>query len=180
MSEPKKSMSTNAVVFGLLTGFTLILLSVVLFITNKSQSGLQYFGYLILGAGIVIGTMNFRDKYSEGYITYGRSLGMGVLISVFAGILLGIFTYIYIKYLNTGLVEDVIIKARQQWEAQHMTEEQMTVAEKYTRMFLTPAMILILTLVGYVFVGTIISLIASAFIKKDRPPFENVIDQKPA
>ncbi len=60
-----------------------------------------------------------------------------------------------------------------------MTEEQITVAEKYARMMFAPIPMFLLTLVGYMFMGTIITLLCSIFIKKERPPFDNITDQPP-
>ena len=177
MEQKKKSLAPNALVFGLITGFTLIILTAVLFMTTSYGNPLQYLGYLILVAGILIGTLNYRDKISDGYLSYGQSVGSGVLISVFAGTLLGLFLFVYIKYFNADFIETIMAKMQLEWEKKGMTEDQIQMAEKMTRRFMTPASMVIFSIIGYAFWGTIISLITSIFTKKDRPPFDNIVDR---
>ncbi len=116
MEQKKQSKLSNSVIFGLLSGFTLIIFSVVLFITGKYGSGVQYFGYLFLAAGIVVGTLNYRDKINGGYIDFGGSVGSGVLISLFTSILLAIFVPIYMKYFNPGFVDEMMAKIQEEWK----------------------------------------------------------------
>jgi hypothetical protein len=58
-----------------------------------------------------------------------------------------------------------------------MTEEQIAMGEKYARMFMTAPMMMIFSVIGQTFWGTLISLITSIFLRKDPPPFDNTIDQ---
>jgi hypothetical protein len=77
---------------------------------------------------------------------------------------------IYFKYINTGIVDDMMLKLQVEWGNKGMKEEQIAMAEKYARMMFTPAAMFILSIVGNVFSGTIIALFSSVFTKKD-PPF---------
>jgi lysylphosphatidylglycerol synthetase-like protein (DUF2156 family) len=179
MIENKSNFWKNSLIFGCLVGITLITMSVVLVLTGKFSSRLQYAGYLILVAGIAVGTLNFRDKYSGGFLTYGRSLASGVLISATAGFLLGIFSFIYAKYVNPGFIEEIMQQVQIEWERQGMSEDQMRIAEKATRWLMQPGMLIFMTLLGYSFWGTILSLIVSAFVKRDPPPFNTPTDLTP-
>ena len=176
MDDIKSNLPKNSLIFGSLIGITLITMSVVLVLTGKYSSRLQYTGYLILVAGIAVGTLNFRDKYNGGFLSYGKSLASGVLISATAGFLLGIFSFIYVKYVNPGFVEEIMQQVQLQWESQGMTDDEMRTAEKVTRWFMQPGMLIIMTLLGYCFWGTILSLIVSAFVKRDPPPFNTPTD----
>jgi hypothetical protein len=169
MESPKQSKFVSSLLFGLLTGFVLVILSVLLFATNQYNGGLKYLSYPILALGIVLGTLSYRNKSLEGYISYGKSMGFGVLISLFAGLVSGIFVMIYFKFINTGIVDDMMQKLGEEWANKGMKEEQIAVAEKYARMMFTPTAMLIISVISNVFLGTIISLISSIFIKKDRP-----------
>jgi hypothetical protein len=176
--KKKQSLAGNALIFGALTGITLILLSSFLAMSNNMDSGIRYLGYLLLAAGIVVGTLNYRDKSRDGYLGYGGCMGTGVLISVFAGVLAGIYIFVYMKYINTGLVDQMMEKVHAEWEKKGMTSEQMEVAETWTRRFMNPPIMTVFTVIGYAFVGSLLSLISSAFIQKYRPPFEgDILDQ---
>jgi hypothetical protein len=176
MDESKSSLPKNSLIFGSLIGITLITMSVVLVLTGKYSSRLQYAGYLILVAGIAVGTLNFRDKYCGGFLSYGKSLASGVLISATAGLLLGVFSFIYARYVNPGFIEEVMQQVQLEWERQGMSDDQMRTAEKITRWFMQPGMLVFMTLLGYSFWGTILSLLVSAFVKRDPPPFDTPTD----
>jgi hypothetical protein len=105
-------------------------------------------------------------------------VGSGVLISLFSGVVLGIFMYVYIKYINPGFLDMAMARSHEQMEAKGtMTEEQIAMGEKYARMFMTAPMMMIFSVIGQTFWGTLISLITSIFLRKDPPPFDNTIDQ---
>ncbi len=46
----------------------------------------------------------FRKEYNDNMITYGRALGFGVLTALLIGIILGVYTIIYIQYINTDFI----------------------------------------------------------------------------
>ncbi|MFI5149191.1 MAG: DUF4199 domain-containing protein [Bacteroidia bacterium] len=175
--EKKQTLMGNALIFGALTGVTLIILSGVLNLTNNPESKARYLGYLLLGAGIVIGTLNYRDKSRGGYLSYGPCMGTGVLISVFAGVLASIYVFVYMSYINPNLVEEMLDKMRAQWETQGLNSDQIATAEKWSRRFMTPGVMTAFTVLGYAIIGTLISLVSSAFIRKDPPLFSDTLDQ---
>ena len=61
---------------------------------------------------------------------------------------------------------------------QNMTEEQIDIGMKYTKMLLTPIIMSVAVIIWNTIVGFIFSLITSLVIKKENPnqSFENVID----
>jgi hypothetical protein len=175
--EKKQSLLANALIFGALTGVTLIILSGILNMTNNAESPARYLGLLLLAAGIVIGTLNYRDKIQGGYAGFGKCLSTGVLISLMAGVLAAIFVFVYMTYINPGMIEQMMEKVQAQWEKQGLTSEQIEQASSMAKRFMGPGIMTVFTVIGYGIMGTIIALIASAFIKKDPPLFNNSLDQ---
>jgi phosphoglycerol transferase MdoB-like AlkP superfamily enzyme len=62
MENKKNSMPLNSLIFGLMTGVTVVILSALLLATDKFMGGLQYLSYLIMIAGICVGTLNFQGQ----------------------------------------------------------------------------------------------------------------------
>src|SRR6056297_368993 len=107
--QPQEGMNKDnpfikmTMTYGLITGLVLIIYTLILYMTNNLLDQnfiLGILNYVILIAGIIYGTKSYRDQYLNGYISYGKSLGTGVLISVFAGVIMGIFTYLLYEVID--------------------------------------------------------------------------------
>ncbi len=102
--------------------------------------------------------------------SYGRALGAGVMISLFAGLFGMVTTYVYAAFINPEFV-DVIVRAQVQgMEAKGLSAAQTEGAEKMIRAFSGPTAQTITALVGSLIFGTVISLIAAAFLKREAAP----------
>ena len=80
-----------------------------------------------------------RDYKAEnqGFLTFGKGVGLGAMSSLIGGVVYGVFLFIYSKFINTGYVDTIREVAYQQMEAQSennpaMTDEAMEMAMKWT------------------------------------------------
>lgn len=98
--------------------------------------------------------------------SYGRALGAGVIVAVVAGVI-GIVTgWFYFQIINPGF-RDLIIQAQlDQMAAKGMNPDQLEKAEKGIRFIMQPITLTLFSFLGSVFWGTIISLVAAAFLKR--------------
>jgi len=180
MEDKKATPYKTAMNFGALLGLVLILYSVLLYVLDQTTNqSLSWISYIFIAAGIVLGTKNYRDKVLDGFITYNQALWMGTLIVFFASFLSAFYTYIFTAYIDPGMITKILEETEMKMlEEQKMGEEEVEVAMKYTRMFITPGMMTITVVLATTIMGFIISLITSAFLKKENPnqSFDNVID----
>jgi hypothetical protein len=87
---------------------------------------------------------------------------------VFASLISGIYTYLLYSVIDPSLQEQMRIFTEEQMVAQgNVPEAQMEVALSWAAKFQTPAMMFVMSIVGGAFIGTIISLITSIFVKKN-------------
>jgi hypothetical protein len=128
--------------------------------------------------GLVIGvtciTLGIKARRAEVPATedfnYGRAFGAGVMITLIAATLGIVTTYVYGKFINPEFV-DVIVQAQmQKLEAKHVPAERAEAMEKMIRMMSGPAVQAASSFLGGMFFGTIISLIAAAFLKRPAAP----------
>lgn len=164
----------SAMTFGLITGLVLVIYTLLLYMTDNYVSKSTILGLLqwvILTGGLYYGIKTYRDQHSEGYITYGRSLGLGVLISVFVGVILGIFTYLLYTVIDPELLDRSIKIAQEEMLKAGMSEERVETATEMQRTFTSPAIMLFSSVFSFAFIGTIISLIVSIFTKNEKPIF---------
>jgi len=164
----------SAMTFGLITGLALVIYTLLLYMTDNIVSSnvfLNILQWVILAGGLYYGIKSYRDQYSDGYITYGRSLGLGVLISVFVGVILGLFTYLLYAAIDPGLLEKTIKVAQEEMLKTGMSEKQVEAATEMQRTFTSQIIMLFSSVFSFAFFGTIISLVVSIFTKNEKPIF---------
>jgi hypothetical protein len=147
------------------------------FMGTDVQSKLpQLLSYILLIIFLFLGIKSYRDQDLDGYISYGKSLGTGVLIGLFGGIITGFFTVLMFTVIDPGLAQKIIEKAQEQMiEKGGMSDEQIEMAMSMTKKFMTPTMLFLFSIVGSAFMAFIFSLIVSVFTKKEQDLFQNQI-----
>lgn len=171
--ENKPSLFQQTMTWGAITGIVLILYSLILYLANQTYNRpLGSLSYILLIAGIIIGSISYRDKVLGGFISYKDAFVTGLLITVFAGILSSFFSFILMRFIDPGMVEQALVQTEEKLIERGMSEDQIEGAlESTKKMIASPAMVII-GLLMFAFIGAIISLITAAFIKKEKSPFE--------
>lgn len=173
METKPNSFIRHTLYYGLYTGGGLILFSLLMYsIDINMQNPLNYLAFLILAAGLFFGITSYRDNFGGGFISYGKCIAAGALISLFASILLAIYSYLFFTFFDTTSIQKMMDLAEENLVKKGMTDEQIEMAMKYTAKMMTPAWMAIMSILMYVFWGTIISLIIGIFAKKNDPSFE--------
>ena len=172
MEQDKTSVMKQAMTFGAIIGLALVVYSVFLYITGLTfNKALGFVQYVVLFTGIYLGTKDFRDKALSGFITYGKALGLGVLISVFVGIITLFFNFIMMRFIDPGLIDKYMAIAEESMENNRfISADQLDDAIERSRWLFTSVWSLPIGLISFSFIGFIISLITSAFVKRDPNP----------
>jgi len=135
---------------------------------------INYLTFIILIIGIIFGTKNYRDKYCGGFLSYGRCLGSGAIISIIVGVIMAVFTYLFYQYFDPSELQKIIEAAEQNMLDKGMTDEQIDQAMAFSRKFMSPAGMSVSLIFGLAFWGTIFSLIIAIFLKKNDDSFNAV------
>lgn len=172
--EDKVTVSQIGLKYGIIIGLILIIYSMILEFLGlewKTQQTLGYITYVILIIGIVLAHKAFKEG-GDGFMSVGQGLGVGTLLSLIAGVLSSIFSFIYIKFIDDSMLEKIKDAQIEQMENQGMDDAQIEQAMEIAGKFTTPVAILIMGIVGMVFIGFILSLIVSLFTKKSNPALD--------
>lgn len=164
----------SAMTYGFITGVAIVIYTLLLYMTGNYIAKNTFLGilqWLILAGGLYYGIKSYRDQFAEGFISYGRSLGLGVLISVFVGVVMGLFTYLLYVVIDPELLEKSMKYAQEEMLKAGMPESQVEAATKMQRTFNSPLIMLFSSVFSFAFFGTIISLVVSIFTKKEKPMF---------
>jgi hypothetical protein len=170
--ENKPSTLVVSLGYGVIIALAIIVFSLILFLLNVVQgSALEYLTYLILLGGLFLAQTNFRNKYLGGYIEYGKAFVIGMLISLFVAIIFGIYTFVFLKYIDPGAMEEAMSVAEQKLMDRGMSdmeiEQGMAIARKFQSVGLSSFGSFLVT---FIF-GIILSLITAIFVKKENTDF---------
>ncbi len=174
MEQKKSSIGKVSLNYGLIVGVLLILWSLIMHIFDiNRESYISFISYLILLGGIIWGSKIYRDHYSGGFITYGKSFSVGFLVGLFGSILASIFLFIFLKYIDPATFAEILENTLNKSELNILEsnpdisdqglEQALSMVEKFTTQFTIAAGVFIMNVI----VSVVFSLITSIFIKKE-------------
>ena len=178
MEEKSRSVISNGIYFGLITGAALIVFSLIMFLLDLYlNKAVNWIGYIFLIAGMIWGTIEFRKKYSGGFLTYGKAFSSCFWIGLCAGIISTIYFFIFIQFIHPGFVNELLDQVRSNMVTSNpeMTEEQVENAVSMSSKFMSPMMMTFWGLGAYAAMSAIFSLIIAIFLKKEDPSLNTTV-----
>jgi hypothetical protein len=173
MEDHKPSLMKHAMTYGAIIGLVLVVYNILLYITGLTfNKGLGYIVYVVLFAGIYFASKAYRDKVLGGFITYGRALGLGVLISIFVGIISVFFNFIMMRFIDPGLIDKSMAILEEYYQNSSLIpDDQVDEVLEKVRVAMVSVWSLPVAVFAFTFFGFIISLLTSIFVKRDPNPF---------
>jgi len=172
-SENKNSIYKNAANYGLILGLAIVIYTLLLHFLGAGQNKVAGWGTFVFTAvAIYVGTKSYRDKMLEGYISYGRALGSGMLIVVFASLIQAVFNYSFFAYISPESMQEMFVAMEEAMLETGTPEDQIEMSVEMMKKFTTPLSIAISGIFTSAFVGLIISLVTAAFVKNEKNIFE--------
>ena len=170
MEQKNVPASKGALNYGILLSIALIIYSLLLFVLGlDSHPWLNYLSYIIMIVGIYLATVNFRNKYQDGLISYGKAVGVGFFTVLVASVIMAVYTFIYFSYINPDVFQQAMIEAEQRMLEEGMSDMQVDQALSMMERFQKPWVSTIFAFLGNILIGLVIALITSIFIKREEP-----------
>ena len=130
----------------------------------------KYLSYIPFIAFLFLAQKEYRDLIS-GFMTFGEGFLAGLYYSIFSGVMLAIFMYIYLTFINPHMMEQTMAAQHDALVAKGLSEDQIAtttnITTKYGAIIAT-----IGTLIGTPIMGAIIALIGAAIFKRERSPLD--------
>jgi len=171
MENNKQSAFASAFSPGIIISAALILFSLVLFLLDVSyDSKLNYISYAILAIGLWWAITSFRNKQEGGFISYGGAFSSGFYVGIVISVITAIFTYIYVQYINQGMIDEILVKAEEEMLTKNpdMSDADVEMALSYVEKFTSPAIMAAFGFFGNLLASTIFSLIIAIFAKREK------------
>lgn len=177
-------MLQHSMTYGAIAGVILIIFSVIMYMMDIMPTMLRtillqgLFTYSVVIILVIVGTKSYRDKVLGGNISYSHAFLTGLLIVVFCSVLNNFYGLVFNLWLDPQYMERFYTSLMDMMYNMYdraglpdaqidqlMTryEEQMANYSPMTTFFSG----IFASFIG----GTIVSLITSAFIKKNPDPF---------
>ncbi len=162
-----KANLTNGLILGL-AGIMFTLVIYFLDLTfNKSVS------YIFLLLAIFMQyyfLKSYRDNFMHGIISYGQSVGAGVVIFLYYSVISAVFVYILYTVIDTDLSNKMFAFIEEEMVKKGVPEASMDAVLSMQRKILKPEIMAPLGILTSMFYGTVISLLVSIFVKKEGNP----------
>lgn len=169
-------MKKNVLVFGLLYGLIvtafMIYSSVNCYYNAnfKSNEVVGYAGMLIAASFIYIGIKNYRDKFNNGAITFGKAFKIGLLITLVAStfyVLVWVIEYyVFLPDWMDKYCTHLITEAKAAGDNQVKMEKTNELVDTYKKIYSNPFYVVLATYVEVLPIGLIVSLICALILKR--------------
>jgi hypothetical protein len=170
-----KSNLTNGLILGL-AGIVYSLVFYFLDLTfNKAQGWIFLLVQIVLLFFLV---KSYRDNYLHGFITYGQSLGAGVIICLYYSIIMAVFIYILYAFIDSGLMDKQLALTEEGLIKRGMTQAQIDAGMAIQKKMMVPAIMAPVTILGNMFTGVIMSLLIGIFVRKEGNPLIDTPETK--
>jgi hypothetical protein len=165
---------------GIILGLAGIVFTLVLWFTEQTNNNkIGWIWFLVLAVALYFMIKAYRDNYLRGFITYGQSVGAGVVIMLYYAIISAIFGYILYKFLDPGLIDKMMIAAEEAMIERGVPESAMEQGLNVQKKMMTPAFISGMSIFSTMLVGTILSLLISIFTRREgNPLIDDTIEEQ--
>lgn len=176
MEEKSNTTFKAGLTYGVILGLILIIYSVLLYVMDMNLNKyVDWISYILIIGIIIYGTKKYRDDNLKGIISYGQALGLSTIIIVFGALISTIYTYFFISVIDPDYINKVLAAAEEQLLKKGMTDDQIEMAIAMQKKMMKPVLMAIMGFFVTVIVGVILSLITSAFLKKEGDPYQNAM-----
>ena len=166
-------MKKNTIIYGLIAGIVvsiLMLLSANTITDFDTSLVVGYASMLIAFSLVFVGIRNYRDKYNEGVVSFGKAFTIGIMIVLIAStiyVIAWLIAYFYFEpdYLekfSAKMLDKLKAGGASQLEIDNKIKEMANFAIMYKNPFFNAMM----TYVEILPVGLIVTLISSLILKR--------------
>lgn len=167
-------MKKTVLIFGLIAGAIVsgLMISGVTLCSGDMETGMLigYASMLLSFIFIFVGIINYRDKYNDGIISFGKAFRIGLYICLIASTMYVITWMIEYYFFMPDFMEKYMAKALQKMAEEGATPQEIAdktaEMEQYKKIYSTPWGVAFMTYLEIVPVGLVVSLLAALILKR--------------
>lgn len=169
-------MKKNVMVFGLIAGVIVSVLMVLSMMRCYNDPNLEHsmlIGYasmLLAFSFIFVGIKNYRDKYNDGLITFGKAFKIGALISLIASTIYVVVWLVDYYLFMPDFMDKYVAQALREAKTNGASSLELAKLSKELafsqEMYKNPVMVVLFTYMEILPVGLLTSLVAALILRK--------------
>ena len=168
----------SIVKWGAIGGIGVAILGLITYILGVEYgSWLNYFGYAVLIAVVMAGSYEYRDTLNGGFARFGELFKHAILICLVYAVISTVWSIIFMEFIGTDLVAEVIEQTRMQLEEKGADEATIETSLNWTKKFMQPHFFALTSMFALMFVGALISLLTSSVLRKEKQEDDLIIDE---
>lgn len=176
MEKQSNSMWKTGFKYGAILGLVLIIYTILLFVLDQSfNKVLPYLNYVFLAIIVFVGAKTYRDNSLGGFISYGKALGISMIIVLIAAVINSIYFYIHLTLVDPEYITKMLITVEEGMIEKGVPDGNIEMALEMQKKMMKPALMSVFGLLGVGLWGFIISLITSIFVKKQGDPYQEAM-----
>jgi hypothetical protein len=113
---------------------------------------------------------SYRDNFMHGQITYGQSVGAGMVMFVYVALIMVIYTYVLWAVIDPGLAKKSLAVTEEAMVKKGTPQAAIDAGMAFTAKIMKPGIMAFFSIFGSLIGGLIFSLLVSIFIKKEGNP----------
>lgn len=155
--------------FGLISAVIGIIYFIILRVADVDMQGpASWLGWVITAVLIFLAHKYYKEN-GDGFLNYSQGIGIAFWLGLVSAAISSVFTYIYIKFVDTAFIDMIKDKQYEDMQSRGMSDEQIDQAMKFAGMFATPEAIFIMGFIMTVISAVIIALIVTLITQNKRP-----------
>ncbi|PWS31600.1 DUF4199 domain-containing protein [Pedobacter paludis] len=177
-------MKKNVLVFGLIAGA--IVTAMMVFSAAKCYGDANFESSMVLGYAsmllafsfIFVGIKNYRDKYNNGIISFGKAFKIGLYISLIAStlyVVVWLFDYyLFIPDFMDKYTAHALLEAKKAGATAVEMAEKTKQMNDYKELYKNPLYVILLTYSEILPIGIIVSILAALILKRKNSSMHKV------
>ena len=178
--EQKRSIWKETLNYGIILGLVTVGFSVLTYMFDLTFKIWIIWPSLLISFLVLFFLLrSYRDHYNNGYISFGKSVGAGVIINIYAAVISAIYVYVLYSFIDPGLVEKSLAVAEERLISRGVPDAAIDSAMEMQAKMMKPWFTSLMGIINSVFFGLVVSLIVSLFVMKQGNPLLDEVDQEP-
>ena len=167
-TTPTVTTRSAGIRYGLIMGaFSIVYFLVLNTLGADITQGPASWGRYVYCAVLIFLAQKYYKDNGDSFMAYGQGIGISFWMGLVSSVVGSIFTYIYVKFIDQGFIQQIMDRTREGMEEKGtMSEDQIETAMSMTAKFMTPEMMLVFGLVFGIIGTVIIGLIVTIFTQK--------------
>jgi len=128
--------------------------------------------WIVFAGFIHVSMVRYREHFLDGLLSYWQGVWMGTRMGILSGIIVGAYLFFYLKVINPGYIEDLIVQMQETYLEVGMEEDEvLQMTETYGKLMINPVALIISGIFATGLWAFLFSLVIAIFQRRKGDPF---------